>query len=292
MDRPSLRRIRAALLTLLTALLVACTRPSGAPSAPRVVSLSPSTTEAIFAIGAGALLVGRSTYCDYPPEALRLPVVGGFADPSLEAIVSLSPTLAIGAHGPAGPALEQSLKARSIETFFPETESMAQIEDMLRGLGQRVGHEKGAAEAISRIEAARKQVAAAVAGRPRVKVVMLFDVAPIFAAGPGGFPDELIREAGGENLITKGGAYPAVDIERLLALDPDIVLDGAADPHASPGASRVIALRDAPGWRDLRALKEGKVRPLSMSTALRPGPRIGEGLIALARALHGDAVVP
>jgi iron complex transport system substrate-binding protein len=83
-----------------------------------------------------------------------------------------------------------------------------------------------------------------------------------------------------------------VDIENLLVLDPDVVLDGAAEPHADPSASRVLALRDAPGWRDLRAQKQGKVRPLSASAVLRPGPRIGEGLIALARALHGDAAVP
>src|SRR6185295_14894222 len=110
----------------------------------RVVSISPSTTEAAFAIGAGSLLVGRSTYCDYPPEALHLPVVGGFADPSLEAIVARSPTLVIGAHGPAGPALEQALKARSIATFFPETESIAQIEAMIGELGRRLDGEPGA----------------------------------------------------------------------------------------------------------------------------------------------------
>lgn len=283
---------RAALFALLALSAVACSKPAGAPATPRVVSLSPSTTEAIFAVGAGSLLVGRSKYCDFPPEARSLPVVGGFADPSLEAILSLSPTLVIGAHGPAGPALEQALKAHGVVTFFPETESMAQIEEMLRGLGQRVGHEAGAADAVGKIEADRRRVAAAVSGRPRVRVVMLFDVSPIFAAGPGGFPDELIREAGGENLIKKGGAYPTVDLEHLLALDPDVLLDGAADPGAGASTSRVAALRDAPGWRGLRAQKEGKVRLLSASTVLRPGPRIGEGLVALARALHGDAVLP
>jgi len=258
----------------------------------RVVSLSPSTTEAVFAIGAGALLVGRTKYCDYPAEAASLPVVGGYADPSLEAIVARAPTLVVGARGPAGPALEQALAARSIETFFPETESLAQIEQMLVALGKRLGHDAGAAEAVARIEAARKRVAAAVAGRPRVRAVLLFDVSPIFAAGPGGFPDDALREAGGQNLITEGGAYPTIDIERLLALDPDVVLDGAAEAHGGEPASKIAALRDAPGWRDLRALREGRVRAISVPTVLRPGPRIGEGLVTLARALHGQAVLP
>lgn len=289
----SLPRIaRRTALATLAAFFVACARPSRGKGSARVVSLSPSTTEAVFAIGAGSLLVGRSTYCDYPPEVSRLPAVGGYADPSLEAIVALSPTLAVGARGPAGPALEQALQAHSIATFFPETESIAQIEQMLEALGQRLGHGAGAAEAVARIEAERRRVAAAVAGRSRLRVVLLFDVAPIVAAGPGSFPDELLKEAGVENLIKKGGAYPTVDIEHLLALDPDLVLDGAEGAHDGANASKIASLRAAPAWRDLRALKEGKVRSLSVSTLLRPGPRIGEGLTALARALHGVEVIP
>jgi iron complex transport system substrate-binding protein len=280
---------RIALATLLAA-LTACVKRRGSPSSPRVVSISPSTTEAVFAIGAGSLLVGRSTYCDYPPEALRLPVVGGYADPSLEAIVARAPTLVVGARGPAGPALQQALEARSIATFFPETESIAQIEQMLGDLGKRLGLEAGAAEAVARIEAVRKRVAAVVVGRPRVRVVLLFDVSPIFAAGPGGFPDELLREAGGKNLIENGGPYPTLDLEHLLALDPDIVLDGASEAHDGSSASKVAALRDAPGWRNLRALREGRVRPISVPAVLRPGPRIGDGLITIARALHGEVI--
>lgn len=293
MSAPRLSR-RQALAALAGAfgLSMGCSKPGGAPAADRIVSISPSTTEVVFAIGAGALLVGRSTYCDYPPEAASLPVVGGYADPSLEAIVARAPTLVVGARGPAGPGLEQALAARSIETFFPETESIAQIEQMIVTLGKRLGHDVGAAEAVARIEAARKRVAAAVAGKPRVRAVLLFDVAPIFAAGKGGFPDDALREAGGENLITQGGAYPTVDIERLLALDPDVVLDGAAEAHGGAAVSKVETLRDAPGWRDLRAIREGRVRVIAVPTVLRPGPRIGEGLVTLARALHGQEAVP
>jgi iron complex transport system substrate-binding protein len=286
------RRRSLAALTCAIGFVTSCSKLRGAPTAPRVVSISPSATETMFAIGAGALLVGRSKYCDYPPEAASLPVVGGYADPSLEAIVARAPTLVVGARGPAGPALEQALAARSIETFFPETESIAQIEQMISALGKRLGREAGAVEAVARIEAARRRVAAAVAGKPRVRVVLLFDVSPIFAAGPGGFPDDALREAGGENLITQGGAYPTIDIERLLALDPDVVLDGAAEAHGGAAVSKVATLRDTPGWRELRAIREGHVLAISVPTVLRPGPRIGEGLITLARALHGQGAVP
>lgn len=281
---------RDALLILAAGALVACSK-RGATAPPRVVSISPSTTEAVFAIGAGAMVFGRSKYCDHPAEAARLPIVGGFADPNLEAILALAPTLVVGARGPAGPAIEQALNAHGIATFFPETESLQQIEGMLTELGKRLHHEADAAAAVGAIEADRRRVSAAIAGRARVRAVFLFDVSPIYAAGPGGFPDELLREAGATNLVDKGGAYPTLDLERLLALDPEVILDGASDGSEGAGASRVAALRGAPGWRDLRAVREGRVRQVDAATVLRPGPRIGQGLIAMARALHGEAIL-
>ncbi len=241
-------------------------------------------TEAVFAVGAGALLVGRSRFCDYPPEAAGLPAVGGFADPSLEAIVALRPTLVVSARGPAGASLAEALEARGIAVYSPETESIAQIEGSLVELGRRLGHDEGARAAVALIEEVRGQVAAAVTACPRVRAAFLFDVAPIFAAGPGSFADELVREAGGDNVVAVGGAYPTLDIEHLLALDPEVILDGTADDH---GSARVAQRRDDPGWSKLRALRQGKVRALSASTVLRPGPRIGQGLVAVARALHG-----
>jgi iron complex transport system substrate-binding protein len=277
---------RRSALAALAALVAACTR-AGGRGAPRVVSISPSMTEAVFAIGAGDVLVGRSRFCDYPPEATRLPVVGGFADPSLEAIVALRPTLVVSARGPAGAALAQALEAHGIAVYSPETESIAQIDAALTELGRRLSHDDGAREAVAAIEAARSRVAAAVSGRPPVRAAFLFDVAPIFAAGPGSFADQLVREAGGTNVVTAGGAYPTLDIERLLALDPEVILDGSGDER---GASRVAEKRDEPGWSKLRAVREGKVRALAASVVLRPGPRIGRGLEAVARALHGEAL--
>ena len=246
-------------MILAAGALAACSK-RGASGGDRVVSISPSTTEAAFAIGAGAIVFGRSKYCDYPPEAARLPVVGGFADPNLEAILALAPTLVIGARGPAGPAIEQALNAHGIATFFPETESLAQIEGMLTELGKRLHHEADAAAAVAAIEADRRRVSAVIAGRAKVRAVFLFDVSPIYAAGPGGFPDELLREAGALNLVDKGGAYPTLDLERLLALDPEVILDGASDGSGGAATSRVAALRGAPGWKDLKAVREGRVR--------------------------------
>lgn len=263
-------------------------KPPASPTRPRVVSLSPSTTEAVYAIGGGPLMVGRSRFCDYPRDVETLPSVGGFSDPSIEAVLALLPTIVVGAQGPAGPSLAEKLSAHGVETYFPRTESFEEIGDMLLGLGARLSR-TGEAQLIRlRIEMERGGVAKATASLPAPRAAMLFDAGPIVVAGPGSFPHEMLRLARSENVIAEGGAYPTIGLERLLALDPDVILDGVGAGVA--GESPLLARKDAPGWRSLRAFATGRVHPLS-SLVLRPGPRIGEGLRELARALHGPALV-
>lgn len=241
----------------------------------------------MFAIGAGDLLVGRSRDCDFPKEAEKLPVVGGFGDPNVEVILGLAPTLVVGAQGPAGPRLAEKLKEHGIDTFFPETESFASISVMLEELGRRVGREEGAHSVVAGIEAKRKALVERVATKPKVRVLFVFDLSPLFVAGPGSFPDELIALAGGDNVIKKGGAYPTIGVEHLLALAPEVLLDGATDMRS--GRTLLERVADAPGFRELAAVREKRVR-LVGSDALRPGPRIGDGVWTVARAIHGDTL--
>ncbi len=280
---------RQSLLALLAAGSSACSRAPAQGKTLRVVSISPNTTETMFAIGAGDLLVGRSRYCDFPPEAQKLPTVGGYSDPNIEAIVALTPSLVIGARGPAGPTLMDTLHAHGIDTFFPETESLAAIKSMITDLGQRVGRVPGANKVKAEIESKQNALHTKLLDKPRVRVLFAFDIAPLIAAGPGSFADEVLREAGGDNVVKQGGAYPTIGLEHLLTLDPDVLLDGATDMQATKSMRERVS--DAPGWKELRAVKEGRIRPLG-SDALRPGPRIGDGLWAVARAIHGDDFKP
>src|SRR5262249_25034797 len=138
---PSRRIFSATVVAFVGALAIvaACSKHARheEPRAParRVVSLSPSTTEAIFAIGAGRGLIGRSRFCNYPPEAANLPQVGGFIDPNLEAILALRPDLVVGARGPLGPAITERLAEHGAVTYFPPTESIDEIGSMILGLG-------------------------------------------------------------------------------------------------------------------------------------------------------------
>ena len=267
---------------------VSCRARERKSRAVRIVSTIPSTTEALFAIGAGALVVGRSRYCDYPPAALALPAIGGFADPSLEAILALAPTLVVGGRGPAGAAWVEKLAARGIATYFPPADAMADVDAMIVGLGARTAHVAEADAVVARIRARRAAVSESVAGLPRPRVLFVFGVTPIVVAGPGTFADEMIRLAGGTNVISGAGpAWPTIDLEKVLALDPDIVLDASMEEHHQQGSEHLGA-----PWNAVRAVRERHVVALGDEVVLRPGPRVGEGLAQVARALHPNAIVP
>ena len=280
------------LVSLLGLVSLGCRKPppghadGGTPT--RVVSISPSTTETLFVIGAGPLVVGRSRYCDWPPEVASLPQVGGYVDPSYEAILALRPELVTGARGPAGAALSERLDARGITTFFPQTESFAQIDAMILGLGERTGRASQSKDIVAALDARVAAIEKAVAARPRVRVLLVFGLQPLSVAGPSGFADEMIRRAGGTNAVTEGGGYPTIGVEHVMTLDPDVVVNAAiAEAH---GKERIN--KDTPGWARVRAVTEGRVVAITEESVLRPGPRIGEGLAVLARALHPEVTIP
>ncbi len=257
-------------------------------AATRIVSLSPSTTETLFVIGAGDRVVGRSRYCDWPPEVLKLPQIGGYVDPSYEAILALRPDLVTGARGPAGAALSERLEARGIATYLPQTESFAQIDTMILGLGERTGRAKEARATVDALDKHVDAIAKAVATKPRVRVLLVFGLEPLSVAGPNSFADEMIRRAGGDNVVTEGGGYPTIGVERVMTLDPDVVVNAAiAEAH---GKERIGS--DTPGWGRVRAVTAGRVVAVTDESVLRPGPRIGDGLATLARALHPDVAIP
>lgn len=243
-------------------------------------------TELVFALGRGAELVGRTDFCDWPAEAAKVESIGGFATPSVEKIVSLAPTLVCGERGPAGPDLPAALEQRGIATFFPQMDSLAEIDEAIRALGGRLDAADAARRTAEATQRALDDVAARVRGRPAPKVVLLFDWKPLVAAGPGTFPDAVLAHAGAENPARGAGKYPKLSVEGLLALDPDALIDGSAGAYAEAPAELA---RSIPGMSALRAVREGRLFKLVGSAALRPGPRIGEGAAQIARMLHPDA---
>ena len=281
-------RAGVAVAAVLIAVVPGCSRDKAhAPAvATRVVSLGPATTEALFAVGAGDRVVGRSPYCDWPPEAAKLPAVGGI-EPDIEGILQLRPDLVVGPSGAWSGKLAQTLESRGIASWFPaEIRTLAGVDALVVAMGARTGHEGEAQGVVDRIHAGEQAVDRAVASVPHPRALLVVGLAPVVAAGPGSFADDMLRRAGAVNVVSDGVPWPVVGFERLAEIDPDVIVDASVAEGGGP--TRITA--EASGWSALRAVKSGHVAALPDERVLRPGPRVAEGLAALAHTLHPEAV--
>jgi iron complex transport system substrate-binding protein len=252
------------------------------PRAPgrvrRVVTLAPSLTDAVLALGAGDLLVGVSRF-DEQPEVRTLPRVGGFVDPSVEAVAALKPDLVLVQLGPGNQRPVAALAALGIPILALRLASIDDVLAGLRAVGVALGH-TDKAEALARALAeTRAAVRARAGGFPSVRALFVYGFEPLVVAGPGSFADELLRDAGGINVAQDArSAYPVWSVEHALAAKPDVVLD------ATHGVGGREALQELPGLRQARWVT------LPSPALLHPGPALGQGLEELFRALH--PVVP
>lgn len=257
----------------------------------RLVSLAPSITETIYAVGRGEWLVGVTAICDYPPSARTLPKVGGIAAPNLEQIVQLQPDLVFAtAEGNSRDLLDQ-LERLGLATFALRPDSYPGVIHSIQAVGRAVA----AGEAANRIEDGIRRsvrtVQELVGGRARRRVLYLIWSDPLIAAGAGTYLDDLLELAGGRNIVRqRTGAYPRLNWEQVVASAPEVIL--LAD-HREDSERAATGSGDMPPdwrtWRAVPAIRTGRVLTVPSNTILRPGPRIGEGVGRLARAIHAEA---
>jgi iron complex transport system substrate-binding protein len=266
---------------LLLVLAVACSRPA-APEAPRpearrIVTLAPSLTDVVLALGAQDRLVGVTRFDD-APDVQTVPRVGGYTDPSLETIVRLHPDLVVCQPSPGNKGVVTTLQEAGIPVELFPLATVADITAALTRLGTLLHREQAAREATARIERARAKAREAASRRPRVPTVaLLFDVDPLIAAGRGTFAAELLEDAGARNVVSSAPSpYPQLPLETLVAHAPDLVL---VAPMASHGAA-LAGLADS--------LKP-RARELTSSGIVRPGPAVVEALDELTRVLDAAA---
>jgi iron complex transport system substrate-binding protein len=261
-------------------------------SAParRIVSTVPSNTEIVFAVGAGDRLVGRDRLSDHPPEAAAVRSIGGaYPKVNAEAIIDLEPDLVL-----APGVLDQGEIARlsdlGLTVYAAHHASRVRdiFEDVI-AVGALAGAASVARDLVARLEARIGEVRGRVEGLPRPRVFYEMDAtdpARPFTPGRESFIDDLISLAGAVNVGAVGEKpYYAMSLERLILEDPDLIILGSA----TYGNETPESVARRPGWGGLRAVRAGAVHSLDDRLVSRPGPRVVDGIEALARLFHPAA---
>ena len=254
------------------------------PAEPeRIVSLSPSHTEILFALGLGGRLVGATTYCNYPPEVADTPRVGGFSDVDLEQVVGLAPDLVLASTIHSTEVVPR-LEELGIAVFVVNPPTVLAVLDSILTIGFITGQARAAAVLVAEMQERIDAILEAVAGAAKPEV--FWELGPdLYTAGPGSFIDDLITLAGGKNVAADAQSqWPQLSAETIIVKDPEIIV--LADHNYGETAAIVEA---RPGWADVAAVKEGRMVELANDDVFsRPGPRIVEGLEFLARVFHPD----
>jgi len=247
--------------------------------ARRIISLAPSVTEHIHDAGAGKTLVGTTSYCDYPVAVQTLPRVGDFTRPSYERIVALKPDLVVVESGTITRDAAETLSKRlGVPVYVMLSTSFMAIGKHIEAMGAITGIRSGIASAQHRIRetlATVKRIQGVSKTQP--KVLMVISETPLFVAGPDGYLGDIIKLAGGQNII-KTGSFPQVTPETVMLLDPDIILVGAdtnGRPYPLTGPLRA-----------LRAARENRIQCIPGGNLGRPTLRTSAGVVELARIIH------
>ena len=245
-----------------------------------IVSIAPSNTEILFALGLGDRVIGVTEACDYPPDAKSKPKVGQ-VEMNIEKIVEMSPDLVVAVASMQLPVV-RTLSGLGIPVLALDPKTLPDLLDSITLVGKATGTEEAASLLVQKlgkqIQDIQSKAAKAVAGeaRPRVFVEIWDD--PLMTAGPCTFIDELIRIAGGENIAGDAGMeWPEFSVEVVVQRDPDVIVTVWKD---------VDDVRMRPAWEGISAVKTGRIHRVNPDILTRPGPRLVEGLLELLEIIH------
>lgn len=246
----------------------------------RIIALEPATTEILFAIGAGDRLVGRSRFDTYPESALAVPDLGDGIRPNVEALIAARPDLVVLYAGSDNRPAADRLRALGIETVGFRSDRIAGFARITMELGRLVGDTVRAMAVRDSVMRTIASVEHATRGAPRPTVLMPVWHNPLYVIGGASFMNELVTIAGGRNVYDSLDApSPQVTFEDVVGRNPDVVLVGPV------GRERLLANA---GWRVLPAVQAGRVLAYDTLVTGRPGVRLGEAAVSLARLLHPE----
>ena len=252
----------------------------------RIVSLAPSVTEMLFALGLGDRIVGATDHCDFPPEAKKIPRVGGLGRPNVEKLLSLAPEIVI-ATDLERKDLAEALRRDGIQVLELKIGNFADLFEAERKIGDAVGEPQKAARQAREMQAALDAASKLSAGIPRDRLPRVFIEVwsdPLITAGGTSFLDDVVARAGGVNVAHDiEHDYPTINPERVVEWNPDVIL--LCYMSESKDAAAQVAGRI--GWGGIKAVREGRIiADLSPDALLRPGPRLVAGVLQLAERLN------
>ncbi|MBX3234769.1 MAG: cobalamin-binding protein [Nitrospiraceae bacterium] len=250
----------------------------------RIVSLAPSVTEMLFALGAGEHIVAVTEFCDYPAEARLKPKIGGLKL-SLEAIIAAQPDLVLVPHAFLDPTVLAKLDELKISTYVLQAKTLEDILTQLNTLGRILNRSTAATDLVAglrqRIRAVREQTQ----NLTRPKVFYVLNGNPLMTVGPGSFIHQMLDAAGGANIAaTAAQAYPRISLEEVLAQNPDILMFPVGAAEGIPESEQAQWLR----WPQLSAVRQHRLYRIDSELVDRPGPRIVDGLEQLAKHIHPE----
>lgn len=248
----------------------------------RIVSLAPSITETLFALGLDSSVAGVTEYCDYPPAATRLPRVGGMLNPAMEDIVQLRPDLVVMSGSGNMESDFVRLEDLGFTVFVSHPRDLDGVLKSILDLGSLTGHRARADSLVTTLRSEIDRLRQRSSRQPRRSVLILVSVRPIISAGPETFISEMVELCNATNVSsTSATAYPILSREEILLADPERIIV-TSDATTSPSDVYTAF----PEWGLLRAIADSSVSIVNADIVTRPGPRIVEGLRELFHAIH------
>ncbi|HLB13232.1 MAG TPA: cobalamin-binding protein [Dehalococcoidia bacterium] len=249
----------------------------------RIVSLAPSNTEILFALGLGDKVVGVTTYCDYPEEAKAKPKIGSLISVDYETLLASAPDLILATTTQAKRIVPE-LEAKGLAVVVIDPTNLEDVLAKIRLVGRLTGRADEAQALVEKMDARVRETQAKLATAKTSPRVFWEVTRELISPGPSSFIGDMIVRAGGTNIVADTSIkWPRLSQEVIIASDPEVIIVG---DHAEQVTPAEIAAR--PGWQTISAVKAGRMVPVDPNVVNRAGPRIVDGFELVARAIHPE----
>ncbi|MBI3604029.1 MAG: cobalamin-binding protein [Nitrospirae bacterium] len=251
----------------------------------RVVSLAPSMTEILYSLGLDEKIVGVTDFCDYPPQAGAKPKIG-YSHPNLESIVALRPDLVLAPNTFLRADILAKLEQLKIPTFILDAKTIEDIPSHIQIIGRMMDRAQAGDRVATEIRERIGAIRAKVQVLPPLRVLYVLNSQPLITVGPGSFIHQMIELAGGVNVAGRAQApYPRLSLEEVLREDPELLIFPVGKSEAVSESEQQQWQR----WTTMSAVRQQRFHHVQSDLLNRPGPRIVQGLEALARIIHPEA---